>query len=468
MLAAADIVLRCWEPVMTTATLTMLAELFPVFHARFAPYFYRQETRERSASYLQALLRPVERKNGWQLAEAMGEPDPDGAQRLLYQARWDAEAVRDELQRFVMETLGEAQSGILVVDETGFLKKGTHSVGVARQYSGTAGKIENCQIAVMLSYASCHGATFLDRRLYLPQGWAADAERRQAAGVPAEVTFQSKPQLARAMLEQAFDRGVTAGWVTADCVYGSDGMLRRWLAGRRQPFVLEVRSNERVWAIDGQQRWQGMVAAVTADLPDSAWQRLSVGDGTKGPRDYDWAWLPVTGLRVPDWNHWLLARRSLSDPAEVAWYLVDGPPGTTLEETAVVAGKRWTIESCLEEAKGQTGLDQYEVRSWQSWQRHTLLALLAHAFLAWSRQVARAAETGPSGGGGLHGRADRGQRGGGAATVAADAAACAGQHRVPPGMVNLAPPSSMARTLLALPTTHHTATADRMMTYLRL
>lgn len=454
---------------MSASTLTTLTDLFPAFHARFAPYFYRQETRARSASYLRALIRPVERKNGWQLAEAMGEHDPDGAQRLLYQARWDADAVRDELQRFVMETLGDAGSAILVMDETGFLKKGTHSVGVARQYSGTAGKIENCQIAVMLSYASRHGAAFLDRRLYLPQGWVADAERCQAAGVPEAITFQTKPQLARAMLEHAFGNGVTAGWVTGDCVYGSDGVLRRWLAGRRQPFVLEVRSSERVWVIDGDRRWQGTVAAVTADLPEAAWQRVSAGDGAKGPRWYDWAWVRVAGLVVPDWGHWLLARRSLRDPTDLAWYLVDGPPETTRDEALWVAGRRWTIESCLEEAKGETGLDQYEVRSWQSWQRHTLLSLLAHAFLVWSRSVARAVEAGPSGGMGPDDRrSDRAERAGGPATAAADAAASTRIGRVPAGLVRLATTASGTRTTLPLSTTRHACIAGVLIEQLRL
>lgn len=454
---------------MTAVTLTTLSDLFPRFHARFAPYFYRQETRERSASYLQALIRPVERKNGWQLAEAMGESDPDGAQRLLYQARWDAEAVRDELQHFVMETLGDPESGILIIDETGFLKKGTHSVGVARQYSGTAGKIENCQIAVMLSYASCHGAAFLDRRLYLPQGWADDAERRQAAGVPETVTFQTKPQQARAMLEHAFDTGVRAGWVSGDCVYGSDGVLRRWLAGRRQPCVLAVKSNERIWAIDGERRWPGTVAAMTADLPDTAWQRVSAGDGAKGPRLYDWAWLAVAGVRLSGWGHWLLVRRSVSDPAEHAYYLVGGPLATTLAEAVRVAGARWAIESGLEQAKGETGLDQYEVRSWQSWQRHTLLALLAHAFLVWSRQVVRATDAGSGGDGASRGTGpDRPECARAATAAGPHPAASARQRHVPAGVVALATSPSMARQILALPTTQRAATANRMIRYLRL
>ena len=196
---------------MSALDLDALDAQFTAFHARFAHHFYRSEYRQRSAAYLRALLSPVARKNGWQLAEAMGEADPNGAQRLLFGARWDADAVIGELQRFVMEHAGGQVDGVLVIDETGFLKKGRHSVGVARQYSGTAGKVENCQIGVFLTYASARGATFLDRRLYLPETWATDAARRTAAHVPETVSFQTKPQLARTMLTAAFAHGVQAG-----------------------------------------------------------------------------------------------------------------------------------------------------------------------------------------------------------------------------------------------------------------
>ena len=454
---------------MTAATLAALTELFPTFHARFAPYFFRQESRERSASYLRALIRPLSRKNGWQLAEAMGEADPDGAQRLLYQARWDEDAVRDELQRFVMETLGSPETGVLVIDETGFLKKGSHSVGVARQYSGTAGKVENCQIAVMLSYASQHGAAFLDRCLYVPAGWAADTARRTAGGVPAAVTFQTKPQLARAMLEHAATTGVTAGWVTGDCVYGSDGVLRRWLAQRRQPFVLEVRRTERVWLIAGERRWPGTVAASAADLPDAVWQRRSAGDGSKGPRWYDWTLLPVAGLRLADWNSWLLVRRSVIDPAAYAYYLVGGPPETTLSEAVRVAGTRWTIECCLEAAKGETGLDQYEVRSWRSWQRHTLLSLMAHAFLVWSRQVAHTTDAGAGGDGArCRRRPNPPQCAGNPSVTRPDVAPTTRFAGISAGLVALATTSSVACQAGALPTTRRSASCPMIVSHLRL
>ena len=446
---------------MSAIDLDALDDQFRAFHARFAPHFYRREYRERSAHYLRALLSPIARKNGWQLAEAMGEADPNGAQRLLFGARWDADAVIDELRQFVMEQFGDPVDGVLVVDETGFLKKGTHSVGVARQYSGTAGKVENCQIGVFLTYASARGATFLDRRLYLPESWAQDADRRTAARVPATVTFRTKPQLALAMLTEAFEDGVRAGWVTADSVYGSDRALWLWLARRRQPFVLGVRSTERVWLItaDGQ-RQQRTVAQAAAGVAAAAWQQHSAGDGTKGPRWYDWAWLPVAGVRQDDWAHWLLVRRSVSDPTELACYLVGGPPSVTLAQALRVAGMRWTIESCLEEAKGETGLDEYEVRHWHSWHRHITLSMLAHAFLASSRHAANAVLTGSAGG-----RAPGPMVGGrGAAAVGRDVAAAepVGTARV----VTLAAAASGVCQTGALSTANRRWSAP--ITYLRL
>jgi len=446
---------------MSAINLEALDEQFTAFHARFAHHFYRREYRQRSAHYLRALLSPVARKNGWQLAEAMGEADPNGTQWLLFGARWDADAVTDELHQFVMEHFGDPVDGVLVLDETGFLKKGTHSVGVARQYSGTAGKVENCQIGVFLTYASARGATFLNRRLYLPEDWAAATDRRRAVHVPETVTFQTKPQLAHAMLAQAFEQGVQAGWVTADSVYGSDRSLWLWLARRRQPFVLGVRASERVWLVgaDGSRR-QRTVAAAAAEVASSAWQRHSAGDGTKGPRWYDWAWLPIAGVRQDDWGHWLLLRRSVSDPTKLAFYLVGGPASLTCTQALRVAGPRWTIESCLEEAKGETGLDEYEVRHWHSWHRHITLSMLAHAFLASSRQLANAAETGSAGGGSL-GAALGGR---GAAVTGTDVAAVTSHSAT--GLVTLATAASGVRQTSTLPTTD--GRWPTPFTYLRL
>lgn len=446
---------------MSAIDLDALDDQFNAFHTRFAHHFYRAEYRQRSRHYLRALLSPVTRKNGWQLAEAMGEADPNGVQRLLFGARWDADAVITELQAFVMERFGDPTDGVLVVDETGFLKKGTHSVGVARQYSGTAGKVENCQIGVVLTYASARGATFLDRRLYLPESWVTDTDRRTAAHVPETVTFQTKPQLAWAMLNSAFEHGVQAGWVTADSVYGSDRTLWLWLARRRQPFVLGVRSSERVWLIDADgRRRHRTVAQAAAGLTDDDWQRHSAGDGTKGPRWYDWAWRPIAGVRQDDWGHWLLVRRSVSDPAELAFYLVGGPRNVTLEQALRVAGRRWTIEACLEEAKGETGLDEYEVRHWHSWHRHITLSMLAHAFLASSRQVANAALAGSAGGT----RPGAAVGGRGASAAGGDAATAEPERTL--GVVALAAMASGACQTGALSTTIQSRTAP--LTYLRL
>ncbi len=349
-------------------------------HERIAPHFARPEVRARAGKFLAGLLDPVERRNGWQLAEAVGERSPDGVQRLLRTARWDADAVRDDLRAYVVEHLGDPDA-VLVIDETGFLKKGTKSVGVQRQYSGTAGRIENCQLGVFLTYASVRGHAFLDRALYLPQSWTEDAARRQEAGVPPAVRFATKPQLARAMLDRAFAAQVPAAWVTGDEVYGNDGSLRRWLESEQRPYVLAVACSHPVWDGGGQVR----VDALVAQLPDAAWQRIGVGAGSKGPRLYDWACARLPYWTDDGWAQWLLLRRSLSDPTELAFYRAFGPEETTVAELAHVAGTRWTIEGCLEEAKGEVGLADYEVRRWDGWYRHVTLALLAHAVLAVTR-----------------------------------------------------------------------------------
>jgi SRSO17 transposase len=369
---------------------------FQEFHARFASFFYRAEVRQRSARYLRSLLGPVERKNGWQLAAAIGEADPNGAQRLLYEARWDEDAVRDELERFVAGYLGDP-TGILVVDETGFLKQGSKSVGVKRQYSGTAGKIENCQIGVFLAYRSSRGYALLDRRLYLPQEWAQDAGRRKAAGVPETVTFATKPELAQAMLAAAWKLGAPGRWVTGDAVYGSDPGFRRAVEAHRWGYVLAVRKTEPLWQAGTEGVRLTPVALTAAGLAATAWQRLSAGDGAKGPRLYDWAWVETALLPPEGWTYGLLVRRSLSDPMDLAYYAVFAPAGTTLAELVRVAGARWVIEQGFAEAKGETGLDQYEVRSWRSWHRHITLSLLASAFLGWVRQRAQEQEAAPAG-----------------------------------------------------------------------
>ncbi len=347
-------------------------------HARIAGRFARAEVRERAGRYLAGLVGRVERKNGWQMAEHLGESGPQGVQRLLNAADWDADAVRDDLRAYVVEHLGDPD-GVLVIDETGFLKKGTKSVGVKRQYSGTAGRIENCQIGVFLAYATAQGRAFLDRALYLPEEWAAEGTRRVEAGVPSAVAFATKGQLARAMLARAFAAEVPAAWVTGDTVYGDDGRLRGWLEEQRRPYVLAVSCRHTVRRAGEGAGAAQRVEALMAALAEGSWQRLAAGDGSQGPRWYDWACLPLPYASGAGMAQWVLARRRVSDPTAVAYFRAYGPAGTPLTELVRVIGTRWIIEESFERAKGTVGLDQYEVRRWVAWYRHITLALLAHA-----------------------------------------------------------------------------------------
>jgi SRSO17 transposase len=319
------------------------------------------------------LLSQTERKNGWQLAEAVYEAGPQGMQRLLNAAQWDEEGVQATLSQYIVEHVGEAD-GILIVDETGFLKKGMKSAGVARQYSGTAGRIENQQIGVFLAYATGRGCALIDRALYVPDEWLQDKARCQEAGIPMSTRFLTKPQLAQHLLARAAQ--VPAQWVVADSVYSSDE-LRLWLQGRGYCYVLAVTSTYSVWQ-QGQQR---SATSIVETLSPSSWVRLSAGEGSQGPRYYDWTWLQLPYDSQPGLAHWLLARRTISSPQETAYYHAYGPATTSLAELAHVAGTRWNIEICLEQAKGELGLDQYEVRHWQAWYRHITLVLVAYAYL---------------------------------------------------------------------------------------
>jgi SRSO17 transposase len=348
--------------------------------------FARAESRRRALAYLKGLLSPLQRKNGWQLAEEAGDPSPYGVQHLLGRAQWDADAVRNDLRAYVVEHLGDKRA-VLIIDETGFVKKGAQSVGVQRQYAGTAGRIENCQIGVFLVYASTKGRTFLDRALYLPQGWTQDKPRCQQAGVPETVGFATKPMLAKQMIARALAAGVPARWVTGDSVYGNDGKLRGWLEAQNLAYVLGVSSNHYMW-VDFQQR---PVAVVAQRMPRKAWRRLSAGSGSKGPRWFEWAVLPLAGAER-GWQRWLLVRRQVNKPAELAYYRVFAPARTSLAAMVKVAGTRWAVEECFETAKGEVGLDQYEVRSWSGWYRHITLALLAHAYLTVVRAQTQTAE----------------------------------------------------------------------------
>jgi SRSO17 transposase len=370
-------------------------------HSRIAHHFLRPEVRERAYRYISGLLADVGRKNSWQMAEAIGEVTPRGVQHLLNDAHWDPDAVRDDLREYVVEHLGDEHSGVLIVDETGFLKKGEKSVGVARQYTGTAGKKENCQVGVFLCYASKEGgAAFIDRALYLPKEWTDDPQRLSEAGVPEGVGFATKGELAKAMLNRAFEADVPARWVVADTVYGMTRGLRGWLEKRECSYVLAVTSSKGVYH-EGRQR---QVHKVAQGLPEESWIRASAGKGSKGERLYDWACVALPesgmyreGLRA---GRWLLMRRSIAEPEEIAYYLCYAPAHTNVHELIRIAGRRWTIEDCFEAAKGEVGLDEYEVRKWDGWHRHVTLCLMAHAYLAVVRSVAAdgedAAKKGPS------------------------------------------------------------------------
>jgi SRSO17 transposase len=367
------------------ATIERWPDALSELHARVAGRFPRPEVRERARRYLAGLLGRVQRKNGWQLAEAMAETGPQGTQRFLNAARWDANAVRDDLRAYVAEHLGEEESGVLVVDETGFLKKGEKSVGVARQYTGTAGRIENAQVGVFLTYASEKGVAFVDRALYLPrEEWAEDAARREEAGVPEEVRFATKGELAKEMLRRAFEAGVPARWVVADTVYGTARGLRGWLEERRCSYVLAVPATKGVYH-EGRQR---QAHAVAKSLPEGAWTRASAGRGSKGDRLYDWGCVPLPDPDTAEVGRWLLLRRDIDDPSELAYYLAYGPKDTSVGRLVRLAGRRWVIEDCFEAAKGEVGLDEYEVRKWDAWHRHITLCLLAHAYLAVLRSEA--------------------------------------------------------------------------------
>lgn len=354
---------------------------------RLAPHFARSEPRQRVRVYVRGLLSSVERKNSWQLAEVSGDATPYGFQYLLGRADWEADAVRDELRHYLVQHLGNLHA-VLVIDETGFPKKGRHSAGVARQYSGTLGKIDNCQVGVFLGYASQLGHTLLDRELYVPQEWTNDRDRCRKAGIPEARRFATKPQLAQQMLVRAFAAGVPARWVTGASVYGADRRLRMWLEAQPQAYVLAVSGQAYVW-VDEQQR---QVKSILAALPEAGWTRLSAGDGAKGPRWYDWRWLALADPLEPGWRRWLLVRRRVSTPTELTAYVVFARQETMLAEVVRVAGTRWTIESCFEAAKGEVGLDHYEVRSWTGWYRHMTLSMWALALLTVMRAGALAVE----------------------------------------------------------------------------
>jgi SRSO17 transposase len=353
---------------------------------RVAARFGRVEPRRRAGAFVLGLLAGLPRVNCWALAEHAGEATPDGMQHLLARAAWDEDGVRDDLREYVVEQLGDLDA-VLVVDETGDVKKGTATVGVQRQYTGTAGRIENSQVGVYLVYAGAGGHAFIDRALYLPKSWTGDTDRRAEAGVPAAVEFATKPALARTMIARALDAGTPASWVAGDEVYGADPQLRDDLQQRGIGYVLAVASNHRVHTSSG----KATATELAGKLPGRAWHQRSCGAGAKGHRTYSWAWIELTVADAPG-CHWLLIRHNLRT-GELAFYRAHAPRPVTLAVLARVAGRRWTIEESFQAGKELAGLDEHQVRRWTSWHRWTVLAMLAHAFLAVTaaREHARAA-----------------------------------------------------------------------------
>jgi len=348
--------------------------------------FARQDLRRQAAGYVRGLLGRVERKNSWQLAEHLGREKPYGIQRLLGRASWNADDVRNELARYAAAHLvTDDDPGVLIVDETGFLKKGNKSVGVQRQYCGTAGRIENCQVGVFLALATSQGRALIDRALYLPQIWCDNKSRRDEAGVPQAIEFSTKPKLALGMLQRALESGLRPRFVLADEVYGSDSKFRRFLEAWGQSFVVAVSSQQRLWVGLQQRR----VDQIVHHIPQKAWFRMSVADGSKGPRLYDWAAMTFGLPTEHGLSRWLLIRRHI-ETGEHAYYFCTAPVDVPARDLAIAAGQRWAIETCFESCKQETGLDEYEVRSWDGWHRHVTLSMLAMAFLTAVRLAATA------------------------------------------------------------------------------
>ena len=348
---------------------------------RLGPVFRRREIRESGGAFIDGLLSGISRKTGWMMSEQAGLSRPWRMQALPGRSRWDADALRDEIRSYVMDGLG-CEDGVLVVDDTGFLKKGQHSVGVSRQHSGTAGRIENCQVGVFLGYAGRYGQALIDRHLYLPKSWADDAARRLKTGIPADVAFATKPAIARRMIARTLDAGVGCAWVLADAAYGSDCSLRRMLEERDQAYVLAVRGNHCLRFIDEENFVVTDPAEMAGDLDDDAWSAHPAGEGSKGLRLYDWARIAIPWQCKAGWEHWILVRRCRRDPGRLAYDMVCCPAGTGLAELAGAAGLRWTIEECFQRAKDDLGLDHCEARSWHGWHRHISLVMAAAAFLA--------------------------------------------------------------------------------------
>lgn len=337
--------------------------------------FSRVETKTSAESYFQSLISAVERKNSWQLAEQCGFENPYAFQYLLGRARWDVNQLRDSVQQYTVDFMPE-EEGVLSIDETGFLKKGNKSVGVGRQYTGTAGRIENCQVGVFLSYATPQGRALIDRELYIPKDWFQDKLRCKEAGIPNTTVFKKKTELAQEMLQRTFDNQIKPAWVLGDEVYGCY-KLRWFLERYLQSYVLAVASNHTVTIGFEQHKVNELLKSIEPE----GWQTISAGAGSKGERYYQWSRMVINSDSPDGWSRWLLIRRNIKDPNDIAFYIAFSPDSKSLEDMAKAAGSRWTIEECFEMAKGEVGLDEYEVRSWTGWYRHITFAMLALAFL---------------------------------------------------------------------------------------
>jgi SRSO17 transposase len=377
-------------------TLELWAASLREVKARMRPLFTQERVAASAGLFLDGLLGEEQRKTGWMRAEAAGDPGPWRQQAILGRGRWEADALRDIVRDYALEHLA-ADDAVLVVDETGFLKQGKASCGVARQYTGSAGKITNCQIGVFAAYVSGKGHAFIDRALYLPKTWADDPARRAAAHVPQEIAFATKPHLARAMVERAIAAGVPFAWVVGDSIYGVSEVemaLRR--AGKG--YVLGVNSNSQFNSWGTKPPVAGTAAEIAGALDPSAWRRLSAGAGAKGERLFDWAYLELTDLDAAEynqslsglWTRGLLIRRTIADGA-LAFFATWCPAGTPITVLVTVEGQRWAIEDGFETAKNELGLDHNETRSWHGWHRHVSLVMLAFAMMAAIRRQANTA-----------------------------------------------------------------------------
>jgi SRSO17 transposase len=377
-------------------TLELWASSLRDVKARIRPLFSQERVAASAGKFLDGLLSNEPRKTGWMRAEAAGDSGPWRQQAILGRGRWDADALREIVCKYALETLAE-QTAVLVIDETGFLKQGKASCGVARQYTGSAGKITNCQIGVFASYVSRHGHAFIDRELYLPKEWTDDADRLKAAHVPDEVGFATKPQIARRMIERALAAKVPFAFVAADSVYGT-GDIETMLRKAGKGYVLGVAANHVFRSWGKKQLIGGSAAKIAQSLPKSAWRRLSSGEGTKGPRLHDWAYLELADLDVAqynstltgEWTRGLLIRRNIADGA-LAFFSTWCPKGTPAKKLIAVEGHRWAIEDSFETAKNELGLDHNESRSWHGWHRHVSLVMFAFAMMATIRHHADAA-----------------------------------------------------------------------------